>query len=144
MSALPRPVVRGYDPSDRDELVALWSACELLRPWNDPDLDIQRKLTHGDGGLLVLDLEGHVVGCVMAGYDGHRGWVNYLAVHPAHRGRGFGAMLMAEAERRLAEVGCPKVNLQVRSTNQHAVGFYRRIGYQVDPVVSLGKRIDGA
>jgi ribosomal protein S18 acetylase RimI-like enzyme len=142
MATSSTPVVRSYEPSDRDSLVELWSACDLVRPWNDPGRDIERKLAHeAGGGLMVLDLDGSIVGSVMAGYDGHRGWVNYLAVDPAHRRQGFGALLMAEAERRLAEAGCPKVNLQVRATNEAAAGFYRRLGYHVDEVVSMGKRL---
>ncbi len=136
-----RPVLRAYQASDRDALVRLWAECGLLRPWNHPDRDIQRKLAHSAGGLLVLELDGRVAGSVMAGYDGHRGWVNYLAVDPGHQGKGFGTMLMAEAERRLALRGCPKVNLQVRTSNSHAVGFYQHLGYVVDETVSLGKRL---
>lgn len=136
-----RPVLRCYQASDRDALVRLWSECGLLRPWNDPDRDIERKLAHDADGLLVLEFDGRVAGSVMAGYDGHRGWVNYLAVDPAHQGKGFGTMLMAEAERRLALLGCPKVNLQVRTSNSHAVGFYQHLGYAVDETVSMGKRL---
>lgn len=141
MQVAPRPIARPYRAPDREALVALWAACDLLRPWNAPHRDIARKLARDAGGLIVLELAGRVVGSVMAGYDGHRGWVNYLAVDPAHRGEGFGALLMAEAERRLAELGCPKVNLQVRVSNEEAVGFYRQLGYAVDEVVSMGKRL---
>lgn len=112
-----------------------------MRPWNNPDRDIERKLSHDAGGLIVLELDGQLVGSVMAGYDGHRGWVNYLAVDPVHQGKGFGALLMAEAERALAARGCPKVNLQVRASNQQAVGFYRHLGYNIDDAVSMGKRL---
>lgn len=139
MSAEAR--IRRYEASDRDDVVALWSSCGLLRPWNDPDRDIERKLAQGPDGLLVLELNGRVVGSVMVGYDGHRGWVNYLAVDPEHRSEGGGELLMSEVERRLAEVGCPKVNLQIRTTNEHAIGFYRHLGYVVDEVVSMGKRL---
>jgi len=125
----------------REYALALWSACGLVRPWNDPDRDIERKVGHDPGGILVLELGGRVVGSVMAGYEGHRGWVNYLAVDPAHQGEGFGALLMAEAERRLAQAGCPKINLQVRAANEQVIGFYRHLGYVVDDVVSMGKRL---
>jgi ribosomal protein S18 acetylase RimI-like enzyme len=136
-----QPFVRPYESSDRDAVVALWSACDLLRPWNDPHRDIARKLAHDAAGFLVADVGGRVVGSVMAGYDGHRGWVNYLAVDPAHRRAGLGAVLMKEAERVLARAGCPKVNLQVRATNEPAVAFYEAIGYARDDVVSMGKRL---
>jgi ribosomal protein S18 acetylase RimI-like enzyme len=121
--------------------VSLWSRCGLLRPWNDPSRDIQRKLARDPGGLLVLEAGDRLAGAVMAGYDGHRGWVNYLAVDPAYQGQGLGRLLMHEAERRLLAAGCPKVNLQVRTSNEHAVAFYRHLGYDVDDVVSMGKRL---
>ena len=133
--------VRRYEASDRDDVVALWSSCGLLRPWNDPDQDIERKLAQSPDGLLVLELNGRVVGSVMVGYDGHRGWVNYLAVDPEHRSEGCGELLMSEVECRLAKMGCPKINLQIRSTNEQAIGFYRHLGYVVDEVVSMGKRL---
>lgn len=141
MARSSQPFVRPYESSDRDAVVALWSACDLLRPWNDPDCDIARKLAHDAAGFLVVEVGGRVVGSVMAGYDGHRGWVNYLAVEPAHQRAGLGAVLMKEAERVLAQAGCPKVNLQVRATNGPAVGFYETIGYARDDVVSMGKRL---
>jgi ribosomal protein S18 acetylase RimI-like enzyme len=137
----PTPLLRLYRPSDRDALVALWHDCGLLRPWNDPDRDIERKLAQDSAGLFVLDIGGRVLGSVMAGYDGHRGWVNYLAVDPAHRQEGFGRMLMAAAEDRLGLLGCPKINLQVRAGNEQVVDFYRHLGYTVDEVVSMGKRL---
>lgn len=140
MGTSEQPAIRDYATSDLDAVVALWSACDLVQPWNDPGRDIARKLEH-DGGLLLLELDGRVVGSVMFGYEGHRGWVNYLAVDPAWRRLGFGAMLMAEAERRLAQAGSPKANLQVRVGNEDAVAFYRQLGYVADDVTSMGKRL---
>ena len=136
-----QPALRKYRPSDHDALVSLWSSCGLLRPWNDPRRDIERKLAHDPDGLLVLEADGCLAGSVMVGYDGHRGWVNYLAVDPAWQGRGLGRMLMDKAEERLLALGCPKVNLQIRTSNEHAVAFYRRLGYGTDDVVSMGKRL---
>ena len=136
-----QPLLRPYRPSDHDALVSLWARCGLLRPWNDPSRDIQRKLAHDPGGLLVLEADDRLAGAVMAGYDGHRGWVNYLAVDPAYQGQGLGRLLMCEVERRLLAAGCPKVNLQVRTSNEHAVAFYRHLGYDIDDTVSLGKRL---
>lgn len=141
MARPSQPLVRPYESADRNAVVALWSACDLLRPWNDPDHDIACKLAHDAAGFLVAEVGGRVVGSVMAGFDGHRGWVNYLAVDPAHRRAGVGSVLMKEAERVLARAGCPKVNLQVRATNEPAVGFYEAIGYARDDVVSMGKRL---
>lgn len=89
----------------------------------------------------MLELDGRVVGSVMDGDEGHRGWVNYLAVDPSCRRRGYGALLMAEAERRLAQSGSPKINLQVRAGNEAAIDFYPQLGYVVDEVTSMGKRL---
>jgi ribosomal protein S18 acetylase RimI-like enzyme len=136
--------IRPFRSADREGLIGLWSVCDLLRPWNDPDRDIDRKLAQDPEGLLVLETDGVVIGSVMAGYDGHRGWVNYLAVHPAHRARGLGRLLMAAAEDHLATSGCPKVNLQIRTSNSTVVSFYQRLGYVLDDVVSMGKRLDDA
>ncbi len=83
-----------------------------------------------------------MIGAVMVGYEGHRGWINYLAVHPDHRRGGLGRLLMAAAEKRLVDLGCPKVNLQVRASNLAAVEFYRRIGYATEDVVSMGRRLE--
>ena len=135
------PVLRQYQPDDRQALVSLWSVCQLTRPWNDPYRDIDRKLTRDASNLVVLENDGELVGSVMVGYEGHRGWVNYLAVHPGHQRQGLGRLLMTEAERRLRELGCAKVNLQIRASNKAAVEFYRHIGYTVDDVISMGRRI---
>jgi ribosomal protein S18 acetylase RimI-like enzyme len=136
------PVIRSYLPEDREPLVALWSLCELTRPWNDPYLDIDRKLAADGANLVVLESGSELVGSVMVGYDGHRGWVNYLAVRPDHRGRGFGRLLMADAERRLRAAGCPKLNLQVRGSNMAAIEFYQRLGFVIDDSVSMGLRLE--
>jgi ribosomal protein S18 acetylase RimI-like enzyme len=133
--------IREYRPADEEAVVGLWVACELTRPWNDPRRDIARKLADSPELLLVGEEDGQVVGTVMAGYDGHRGWVNYLAVHPAWQGRGLGRALMDEAEERLAALGCAKINLQVRDENEAARGFYEAIGYRLEPIVSFGKRL---
>ena len=133
--------VRPFRETDRGELVALWHDCGLVRPWNDVDHDIDRKLAHDAAHLLVAVHEDVVVGSVMVGYDGHRGWLNYLAVRPGRRGEGLGRLLVAEAESRLVRLGCAKVNLQVRHGNDDAIDFYRRIGYTIDEVVGMGRRL---
>jgi ribosomal protein S18 acetylase RimI-like enzyme len=91
--------------------------------------------------FLVGVLESEIVASVMAGYEGHRGWLNYLAVAPAFRCRGFGRAIVAEVERLLRENGCPKINLQIRTSNQTVLEFYRCLGYSVDDVISMGKRL---
>jgi ribosomal protein S18 acetylase RimI-like enzyme len=134
--------IRPFRPADMEPVVELWSLCGLLRPWNDPREDIARKLRVQPQLFLVLELDGAVAGTVMAGYEGHRGWINYLAVDPAVRRRGLGRALMMEAERLLRDRGCPKINLQVRADNRDAVAFYQRLGFVQDAVVSLGKRLE--
>ncbi|WP_382307770.1 GNAT family acetyltransferase [Herbiconiux sp. UC225_62] len=133
--------IRPFEASDTEAVVALWGACGLTRPWNDPRKDIARKLTTQPELFLVAESEGALVGTAMAGYDGHRGWVNYLAVDPSAQGRGLGRILMAEVERRLEAQGCPKVNLQIREGNEPVMGFYRTLGYTRDGAVSFGKRL---
>jgi ribosomal protein S18 acetylase RimI-like enzyme len=134
-------VVRQFQPQDEGAVVALWKLCGLTRPSNDPHKDIERKTRVRPDLFLVGVLDGKVVACVMAGYEGHRGWLNYLAVDPAHRREGLGRTIVTEAEARLRASGCPKVNLQVRTSNRGAIDFYERLGYSVDEVVSMGKRL---
>jgi ribosomal protein S18 acetylase RimI-like enzyme len=133
--------IRPYSPADEDAVVDLWQRCALVRPWNDPRKDIQRKLTTQAELFLVGKLGGRIIASVMAGYDGHRGWVNYLAVAPEQRSKGYGRTLMRRVEELLTARGCPKLNLQVRAGNQEALQFYRKIGYVADEAVSLGKRL---
>jgi len=135
-------LIRPFDAADEAAVVALWQRCGLTRPWNDPHKDIRRKLAVRPDLFLVAKTDGAVVGTVMVGYDGHRGWINYLGVDPACRRRGIGRALMDEAERLLRVEGCPKINLQVRTSNSEAIEFYRRIGYAMDDVVSFGKRLE--
>lgn len=133
--------IRTYVAGDELTVLALWRACDLTRPWNDPAKDIARKLALGDGLFLVGVVDGAVQATIMAGYEGHRGWINYLAVHPEQQRSGLGRELMDEAERRLHVKGCPKINLQIRASNLGAVAFYERLGYETDDVVSMGKRL---
>lgn len=134
-------MIRPFHPADAPAVIALWDAVGLIRPWNDPHRDIERKLSVDDDLFLVATNDDVLTGTVMAGYDGHRGWVNYLAVDPPRQGEGWGRRLMEEAEERLLALGCPKLNLQVRADDAAATGFYRSLGYSVDQVVSLGKRL---
>ncbi len=114
----------------------------MVRPVNDPGKDIRRKLSVNPELFLVGTLENKIIAAVMVGYEGHRGWINYLAVDPEHRLRGYGRQLMAEAEKLLRAAGCPKINLQVRTDNPAVIAFYQRIGFRMDDVVSLGKRLE--
>ena len=133
--------IRPYRPTDESALLSLWQACDLIRPQNDPRKDIARKLRVNPEWFLVGEVNGQIVAGVMAGYEGHRGWINYLAVDPAHRRTGLGRAIMAEAERLLLIAGCPKINLQVRAENPGVIAFYERIGFTVEGAVSLGRRL---
>ncbi|MBC8108871.1 MAG: GNAT family acetyltransferase [Anaerolineae bacterium] len=133
--------IRPFQPADEDAVIELWRRCDLVRPQNDPRKDIARKLAVQPEMFLLAVSDGAIVGSVMCGYDGHRGWINYLAVDPKQRSRGIGRELMKAAERVLLAAGCPKVNLQVRATNQAVIDFYRAIGFSVDEVTSMGKRL---
>ena len=135
-------VIRPYQPQDETAVVQLWLQCNLVVPQNNPKRDIKRKLQVNPEWFLVGILGHHVVATCMAGYEGHRGWINYLAVSPHHRRQGIGRRIMEEAEKRLSAAGCPKINLQVRKTNRAVIQFYERIGYTRDPVASMGKRLE--
>lgn len=122
-------------------MIELWEKCGLTRPWNDPNRDIDRKLQFQPQLFLVGTVDARVMASAMAGYDGHRGSVFYLAVHPDFQGLGYGRALMAHIETVLAGLGCPKLNIVVRSSNVDVVGFYNGLAYTQDDVVSLGKRL---
>lgn len=142
MSDLHDVVIRRFILADEAGVVGLWNACGLTRPQNDPRKDIARKLKVNPEWFLVAERGGEIVGTVMAGYEGHRGWINYLGVAPTWQRGGLGRLLMAEAETRLRAAGCPKINLQVRPDNRDAIAFYERIGFAVEGAVSLGKRLE--
>jgi len=135
-------VIRSYQPQDEAAVVQLWLQCNLVVPQNNPERDIKRKLRVNPEWFLVGVIVGHIVATCMAGYEGHRGWINYLAVSPHHRRQGIGTRIMEEAEKKLSAAGCPKINLQVRETNRAVIQFYERIGYTRDLVVSMGKRLE--
>ena len=133
--------IRPFEIADTDAVVRLWYDCDLVVPWNDPHKDIKRKLEVDPDMFLVGVEEDTVIASIMVGYEGHRGWVNYLAVDPAHRGKGYARRLMENAEKLLLARDCPKLNLQIRSTNTQAIEFYRTIGYELDYATGMGKRL---
>ena len=133
--------VRVFEAGDTSDVIELWSKCGLLRPWNDQQLDILRKQSVGADLFLVCELDSQIIGAVMGGYDGHRGWMNYLGVDPDHRRSGCARAIVSALERRLIAVGCPKINLQVRADNTSVIEFYKRMGYSIDAVSSMGKRL---
>jgi ribosomal protein S18 acetylase RimI-like enzyme len=134
--------IRPFASIDTEATVQLWQACGLTRPWNNPYKDIERKLQVQPELFLVgTDEAGTIMASVMAGYDGHRGWINYLAVLPACQRQGHATRLMAEAETLLTQRGCPKLNLQIRADNEAVIAFYASLGYANDQTVSMGKRL---
>ena len=135
--------IRPYSEPDETAVAELWREVFPGSPsWNHPETDIRRKLSVQRELFLVAILDSEIVGTAMAGYDGHRGWVYYVAVSPRHRRQGTGAALMRNVEQRLANLGCPKLNLQVRASNHEIVSFYEKLGYQAEERISMGKRLE--
>ncbi len=134
-------IIRPYNSKDEGKVLSLWQRSGLLVPWNDPRKDIQRKLQVNPEWFLIGELEGKLMATCMAGYDGHRGWIYYLMVDPDLQGRGYGRQIMQKAEELLLEAGCPKINLQIRTNNVDVLKFYHSIGYEIDEVISMGKRL---
>jgi ribosomal protein S18 acetylase RimI-like enzyme len=135
-------LIRPYRNQDEREVIDLWINCDLVIPANNPNRDIQRKFCVNPELFLVGILNQTIVATCMAGYEGHRGWINYLAVSPQYRRQGIATQIMNAAEKRLKAAGCPKINLQVRSTNTAVIKFYECIGYSNDNVISLGKQLE--
>jgi len=134
--------IRPFQIEDEEAVISLWRSCDLIRPWNNPQKDIRRKLAVQPDLFLIGLLEDKIIACVMAGYEGHRGWINYLAVSPEYQRRGFARAIVSEAEQLLQKAGCPKINLQIRTSNRGVIEFYQRLGYSIDDVVSMGKRLE--
>jgi ribosomal protein S18 acetylase RimI-like enzyme len=134
--------IRIYNNDDYDRVVKLWkTAFPDEPPHNDPVILIKRKLTVQPELFFVCCQEEKIVGAVMAGFDGVRGWIYHLAVHPEYRRKGIATQLMRTAANSLKGKGCPKINLQVRSTNLEVIGFYRSIGFNIEDRVSMGMRL---
>jgi ribosomal protein S18 acetylase RimI-like enzyme len=134
--------IRPFKPDDQNKVIELWNNCGLLVSWNDPVKDIKRKLERDPDLFIVGIIKEQIIATVMGGYEGHRGWINYLAVSPEFQGLGYGRKIMEYIEARIKEMGCPKINLQVRKTNREVVDFYKSLGYGDDRVIGLGKRLE--
>jgi ribosomal protein S18 acetylase RimI-like enzyme len=134
-------IIQPYSSKYEKEVIALWDRCNLVRPNNNPKKDIQRKMKVNPELFLIGLIDGKVVATAMGGYEGHRGWVNYLGVDLTQRKKGLGRQMMLALEKLLLERGCPKLNLQVLATNTEAMKFYERTGYKRDEVISMGKRL---
>ncbi len=134
-------LIRQFDGLDEAAVIDLWQRCDLLRAWNNPKKDIARKMQINPELFLLGLIEERIVASVMGGYEGHRGWINYLAVDPDYRHRGLARQITAAVEEKIISMGCPKINLQIRADNLQAIRFYESIGYKKDAVVSMGKRL---
>jgi ribosomal protein S18 acetylase RimI-like enzyme len=130
-----------YDPKYQEDIIDLWKKCNLIVPQNDPTEDIQKKLDFQPDLFLSALLDGQLIGSVMVGYEGHRGWLNYLAVLPEYQKRGYGKRLVKKAVEELRKLDCLKVNVQVRKNNPSAIGFHKHLGFKDDNVVTLGLRL---
>ena len=130
-----------FTDNQSNKVIALWEKCGLTRSWNSPEKDIARKNSDKNGKFLIGQIDEVLMASIMIGYDGHRGSANYLAVDPDFSGAGYGKILMAEAERLLILLGCPKINLCVRADNDKVVELYRQRGYAIEPVRLLDKRL---
>ena len=135
-------LIRPFQEGDEEALVSLWNMCKLTVPWNNPYKDIARKLNVQAELFLVGYMEDKLIGSVMAGYDGHRGWINYFAVHPNFQARGYGKQLMNYVENRLRELGCPKINLQIREGNDKVFSYYQKLGFFEEKRINMGKRLE--
>jgi ribosomal protein S18 acetylase RimI-like enzyme len=137
--------IKPYHLDNQQAVINLWQACNLVVAWNDPVKDIQRKMLVDPDlfliGQLPGDPSGEIIATVMGGYEGHRGWINYLAVSPKHQRKGYARAMMQQVEVLILNKGCPKINLQVRGTNSEVIQFYQAIGYDVENAVGLGKRL---
>jgi ribosomal protein S18 acetylase RimI-like enzyme len=133
--------IRPYASGDQEAVLALWEACQLVAPQNDPIADIRTKIQFQPDLFIVAIAGDRLVGTVMAGYEGHRGWINYLAVAPEQRRQGIAKAMIVLVEKKLRALGCPKINLQVRRTNTAVIHFYQAVGFQEDDVISFGKRL---
>ena len=135
-------LIRKFQESDEQGLVSLWNVCKLTVPWNNPYKDIARKLSVQPELFLVGYIEDKLIASVMAGYDGHRGWINYFAVHPDFQNRGFGKQVMGYVENILRELGCPKINLQIREGNKKVLSYYQKLGFVQEKRISISKRLE--
>ncbi|MFD1786436.1 GNAT family acetyltransferase [Sphingomonas floccifaciens] len=133
------PCIEAATAYDREAVVALWRACDLTRPWNDPDRDFLQAVSGATSAVLVVRDGGGVIGSIMVGFDGHRGWVYYVAVHPEARRGGLGRALMAAAEDWLTAREAPKIQLMVREGNEAAARFYEALGLERQAVVTYGR-----
>lgn len=133
--------IRLFKLLDSDAVLRLWERCQLLVPWNDPRVDIEKKMAFQADLFFVGEVDKIIVASAMAGYEGHRGWINYLAVEPSLQRSGLGREMMNHCEQVLENLGCQKINLQIRSGNLAVLRFYENLGFKRDDCIAMGKRL---
>lgn len=132
--------IRRYDHRDKDQIVELWkNIFPITSPRHEPEFSIQRKVQYKDDLFFVAVENTQIIGTVMGGYDGHRGWIYSLAVHQKYRRKGIGTALIRYVENALRELDCPKINLQILESNSDVVQFYQTLGFDIEPRLSMGK-----
>ena len=134
-------IVREAIESDREDVISVWASCDLIKPQNDPRTDFDLALNTSTSTILILECENQIVGAVMIGFDGHRGWLYYFGVKPAFQSLGNGRILLSAVEEWLANRGAPKAMLMVRNSNSKVIGFYERLGFGIEETSVLGKRL---
>ena len=133
--------IREATDADFDSVLGIWASCDLIKPQNDPRTDFDLALNTSTSTILILECENQIVGAVMIGFDGHRGWLYYFGVKPAFQSLGNGRILLSAGEEWLANRGSPKAMLMVRNSNSKVIGFYERLGYGIEETSVLGKRL---
>ena len=134
-------IIRSFQISDEPDVIDLWHRCNLVVPQNDPKKDIEMKLRMQPELFFVGVIYNRIVSTIMSGYDGHRGWIYYLAVDPDFQQNGIGRRMVEKAEMKLRKLGCQKINLQIRNSNKSVIAFYKHIGFLDEDVIGLGKRL---
>ena len=133
--------IRMYLPDDKVRVITLWQECGLIVPWNNPETDVERKHSDSPELFFVGEMNGELIASCMGGYDGHRGWIYFLAVKQSHRNRGVASKMVEHVESALVDMGCPKVELMVRNSNEGVIAFYNKNNYKSEAVVVLSKRL---
>ena len=138
---MSKATFRKFRKTDTESVIKLWKQCKLIVTWNDPFKDINRKLSIKDNLFIIGEMNKQIIASAMAGYDGHRGYIYYLAVLPEYQKKGIGSSLLSIVEKKLLQLGCPKINLFVRNTNIRVKAFYRMNDYEIQDSQIYGKRL---
>ena len=133
--------IRQATPADKEAVISIWSACDLVKPQNDPITDFDLALQTPTSAVLVLEDENELRGAVVVGFDGHRAWFYYLGIKPEFQSLGYGRQRVESVEKWASEQGAPKTMLMVRNSNAAVIAFYEKLGYLVEETSVMGKRL---